>query len=471
MIMSDRPNRVEFVIQKYRLAELTFIEAEQDGKKLGHGKLLSDDALQKFMDGDPSGNFKYLDWMLFQAGGGQDSMVKSLQLWDGENATDPNSLCNQCRTDFIEEQVKGYTDDQGVHHAPVTYAEAEAAWKRWEERSKFEFIMGDQDVASEDGYGFHRNWPGKDGQYLKIVNAVKLWHLAQPKLLAQNQRYHRYTALKQLPARNYSNDDAIFMRKCAETTMPSEVVLDIYAGWKPKEYSQAGAVYKGLNDLLRCLADVRKMQILRDIRFEQIYEDYAVKVICPLTIGASIKYGIGKWCVCNRSEFGRSFETHATGLTEGNWQRYNKTGPLVFLSWKVPMPAWLHRMAIHINKDNLKRLSGQWDDANWVDCQNQQTATSYRSILERLQDEHIGDGITRLNRIPEPFAPAGDSASDIRFYQWGGREPGRAWKDSQTGKDVIASFRDALDAVRRWGRTFQPERVVLDYVTDLTPGV
>ena len=466
--MSDRPNRVEFVIQKYRLAETTNVEAEESGKRLGLGKIMADETFQHFLDSDPSGNFKYLDWLLFQAGGGQDAMDKSLALWNGQGDADPNSLRNQCRADFIEEQVKGFTDDQG-YHAPVKRDVAEQAWTRIEERSKFEFLMGDQDVALEEGYGFYRYWPGKNKHYDKIVNAIKLWHMAQPKLLAQNQRYERWQRLKQQAPPLWTKDDEAFMRRCQDSAPPPLVDLDIYTGWKPKEYSQTGAAYKHMNDLLRVLADVRRMQILRDIRHEKIYEDERVTAICPLTIGASIKYGIGKWCTCNRTEFDRSFD--ARGMTtETNWQRYNRMGPLVFLSWKVPMPAWLHKVAIHITSANLTRLSGQWNDVNWIDCKNEQTATGYSSIRERIMNEHMDREPNQLVRLDMPAAGM-ESVSDERFYRWGGRKPGRAWGDQRTSTQVLGSFHAALDAIRRWAPTFDTGRVVLDYVTDIGSAV
>lgn len=452
--MSDRLNRVDFVVKKYRLAEVTRIDGE------GEGKIMADATLQHFIDGDPSGNLKYLDWMIFQAGGGQDAMEKSLQLWVGEGEADPNSLRNQCRMDFVDEQVKGYRDEQGRYHPPVTREQADRAWKAIEERSQFEFVMGDQDVASEEGYGFYRNWPGKNKHYEKIVNTVKLWHMAQPKLLAQNQRRARYERLKLMPSRDYTNDDARFMSQCHESPLPPNVVLDLYAGWKPKDFSQAGAVYKTLRDVMRTLADVRKLQILRDVRFEKIYDDANVLVVCPLTIGASIKFGLGKWCVCNRTEFDRSFETNGS---EGNWQRYNKTGPLVFMSWKVPMPAYLHKIALHIPRERLKGLNGTWSDVNWVDCRNESVATNYSDVMDRIMAEGMG-GVTRTQRDdPVVFT----SGSDEAYYKWGGRKPGRAWFDRSGSQAIEKSMFTLLSAVKKWAPTFRPERVVLDYVTDV----
>ena len=455
--MRDRLNRVEFVVQKYRLAEQVFVEAKLNGEALGWGRVMAEDTLQKFIDGDPSGNAKYLDWMLFQAGGGQTAMENALGRWNGWGTvirngcsmSDPKSLRNQCRAECIDERVRGYADELGVCHSPVSSAEAEDHWKKLESRSMFEFIMGDQDVVMSGSYGFYRHWPGKDGVYSKIVNAVKLWHMAQPKLLAQNQRYRRLTMLKMHPTCWYTNADATFMREYRETR-PVGVELDLYAGWKPKEYSQKAARYKTLDDLLHSLAGERRMQVLRDIRFELIYEDFAVKVLCPLTIGASIKFGIDKWCISNRTEFDSTF-----GALECNWKRYNKTGPVVFLIWKRSMPVWLHRMAIHIDMAQ-PAWSVTKDTAHWVDCQNRQIAISYQEILHRIQDEHLG--------IPEP--PARRGTEDDAYSYWGGREPGLAWKDAETGRDVIASLTEAFDAVKKWARTFQLNRIVLDYAAD-----
>ena len=458
--MSDRLNRIDFVVKKYRLAELTRVESEEGGKKLGEGSIMDDATFQRFMDGDPSGNLKYLDWMIFQAGGGQDAMEKSLQLWQGESESDPNSLRNQCLMDFVDEQLKGYKDEAGRYHPPVTRDQAARAWKDIEERSRFEFIMGDQDVAMEEGFGFFRRWPGKNKLYEKIVNSIKLWHMAQPKLLAQNQRHARFMRLQHLPEFSWTKDEAAFMNSCRTGgPVAPAVVLDIYSGWKPKEFSQAGATYKTLRDLTRTLADVRKLQILRDVRFEKIYEDDRVLVVCPLTIGASIKFGLGKWCVCNRTEFDRSFETNGA---EGNWQRYCKQGPLVFMNWKVPMPAHLHKIALHIHEPKLRTLNGTWGDINWIDCRNESVATHYSDAMDRIMAEGIG-GAVKAAHTPGNWS----SNSDETFYQWGGRKPGRAWFDRAGSQVIEKSMFALLNAVSKWAPTFRPERIVLDYVTDV----
>lgn len=451
--MSERLSRTDFVVQKYRLAEQTVIDCAENGVKLGSGKLMDDATLARFIEGDPSGNLKYLDWMLFQAGGGQEAMERSLSLWQGDSGADPNSLRNQCRLDFIEEQVYGYTDERGVRHAPITREEAIDAWEQTEERSKFEFLMGDQDVAVEDGYGFYRNWPGKNGLYQKIVNSVRLWHSAQAKLLAQNQRYERWQRLAGTNSSAWSADDKVFMARCTDGQIAERLALDIYAGWKPKEYSQAGAVYKNLDDLLRALANVRRMQVAKDVRFDKIYEDNLVSAVCPLTIAASMKFGIGKWCVCNKTEFERYFATK--GASDGNWQRYNRQGPLVFMNWKIPMPPYLHKIALHIPAGNLRQLTPA--RCTWVDCQNLQLPTNYEQVRLSIQDEH------------ERVGGQDDVAmsSDDIYSKWGGRRSGLAWCAKDVGQAALDSLSKVLEAVRVWGTTFDPGRVVLDFVQDV----
>ena len=42
------------------------------------GRKMDGDCFRRFVEGDPSGNLKYLDWMIFQAGGGEQKFEKSV---------------------------------------------------------------------------------------------------------------------------------------------------------------------------------------------------------------------------------------------------------------------------------------------------------------------------------------------------------------------------------------------------------
>lgn len=102
---------------------------------------------------------------------------------------------------------------------------------------------------------------------------------------------------------------------------------------------------------------------------------------------------------------------------------------------------------------------------NWVDCANQQVATAHTAIHERIKHEALGEWQTPTGRAP--FDGVGASAADERYYKWGGREPGRAWTEPRVAAQVLNTLRQALDAVKVWAASFDPDRVVLDYVTDV----
>jgi hypothetical protein len=331
----ENDSRAAFARKKYRIDDKTTIEMAGMDKPLGPGPLMDPATFQKFLDLDPSKDHKYLDWMLFQAGGGQELMEKSLSLWDGDGPSDSQSLKNQCKEDFVEERMRGYTDEHGKKHHPVTRQTAEDQWKEWEPRCQFEFVMGDQDVAFEDGFGLFRFWPGKDSIYQKVVNAVRMFHAGLPRLAANNMKYLRAEAIKaKTNTGSWTQDEVKFMQKYEKCPVSGLVELDIYKGWKPASYSQSQAVYKNLEDLLLAVGDLRKMRVLSDMRAEIVYEDEIVCAVAPFTVGASLRYGSLKWCTSNKTDFERSFD--ARTLPAHNWKTYSAKGPLIYLTFKVP---------------------------------------------------------------------------------------------------------------------------------------
>ena len=456
-------NRVDFVVKKYRLDELSFVDQLIDGVKLGHGKIMSDTCLAHFIAADPSGDNKYLDWMLFMAGGGQEAMEKSLLLWHGETPSDENSLRNMTHRDFIAEQVQGYTDDAGVRHEPISTAQAESNWREMEPRFLFEFVMGDQDIAAEEGYGFYREWPGNDRCYEKIVNVVKLWHDAQPKLLLKNQSVVRAARLRSTPYTFWTDEDKAFLTRFSDDPVKEPIELDIYAKWKPKEYSQKEAVYCTLDAVLMQLSDIRRAQILKDDRHEVIYEDDVVRAIAPLTVGASLKYGSSKWCVSNRSEFDRSVENNAY-VGGCNWKNYVSRGPLVYFLFKVPMPLWCSKLAVHILTSDLAKLeTALFISIAWFDVENApNTSYHWNDIARRIAVEHM----QLLPFLTTWTAASVSLTEDEKVLALAGRAPGRAWDDLRRGAEVTRAVQSAIAAVSAWGRTFDVQKLVIDYLAD-----
>lgn len=479
--MSEKLSRVEFAVKKYRLAENTFIEMEVNQRQLGEGRVMSEDCLKRFIAQDPSGNNKYLDWMLFQAGGGQETMARSLGLWHGDGPADERALLNQCRQEWVEEQVKGGPDEGGTHRPPIKKDEAEKAWTRdgWDVRSMREFIMGDQDVAYEDGFGFYRDWPGKDNIYSRLISIITFWHQGLPRLKAQNEKAARYKSLEARPTVSISAEDANFMAKCrAENFKPMFVELDIYKGWQPSEYSQPKAHYKDLKDILSAISSLRKQQVLNDIRHIKVYEDDIVVAVCPLTVGASIRFGSMKWCTANKTEFDRNFDGRHP--IAHSWKTYASQGPLIYARFKVPMPEYMSMLALHIDAGSLMRLTPPWESGfrSFVDLKNANGGVTYASIMQRIRNEHLlrydpSDSILARRRpsgvgvLAAP--PEGEPGEDERTLRWGGRDPGHAWTTRDAGERVAESFDRLLNGVKLWAKTFTMSSTVLEPEADALP--
>ena len=76
--------------EKYRVDDVVKIVAVgSNGRPLGRGPLLDPQVFTKFAELDTSPDKRYLDWMLYQAGGGAVAEKKSIETW-GDN-TEPRT--------------------------------------------------------------------------------------------------------------------------------------------------------------------------------------------------------------------------------------------------------------------------------------------------------------------------------------------------------------------------------------------
>lgn len=444
-------SRIEFVKHKYRLDQTVVIKMHENGQAVGKGPLMDPATFQKFVDLDPSGNGKYLDFILYQAGGGQAVMEKVLTLWQGDSDSDPASLQAVAKEDYIECHVKGFTDALGVVHKPVSQKEAEEAWERDRLVILHETVMGDQDCCNEDGFGFFRHWPGRNGHYEKVIAAVTMWHNSREKLKAQNEKVERYLAIKAKAEADRSEEEAKFFKKMEESATPKELVeLDIYRGWTPTLYSQHNAAYKDLDDVYRAIADLKRQEVKADLRHDVVYEDDTLVAIAPLTIGASMKYGNLKWCVSNRTEFERSFE-QADGSSRSHWRQYSSQGPLVYVRFKKPMPEYLSEIALHVMRGSMKKISAKSGEGIKIyDLQNDNNgAGALKDIRERIKNEHAN-------------SPDNLRADDAGNCRWGGRTPGRAWNSPSEAEERLASMDKLMKAVAKWAAEFDLKRLICD---------
>ncbi len=80
--------------KKYRLDDEVRLEAVgSDGKKQGWGPLMNPQVFEKLASLDQSDDKRYLDWMLFQAGGAAPAFKLSLEMWgEGSKETTPEQF-------------------------------------------------------------------------------------------------------------------------------------------------------------------------------------------------------------------------------------------------------------------------------------------------------------------------------------------------------------------------------------------
>jgi hypothetical protein len=411
-------SRISDVKLKYRLADRS--QVSQNG--LGEGPFMSEEAFCAFVRLDPSGNCKYLEWMIFQAGGGQSAMAKMHRMWAGDSRQDKLGQGDAIRTDFLESSLRGFVDEHCRYHPPVDQATAIAMWNNTVRARKYcEFHVGDEDVAAEGGFGFRRHWAPL---YDSIVETVKLWHSQQAALKAHNE------ALR--------------------TAGQAQIELDIYAKWSFSDYDQSTAVYGNLADLQKALRSVQWKKALLDVRYDTVYEDELLHVICPLTVGASVRYGVDKWCTSNTTNMQESLTGDCP--IKSHWENYLGQGPVVYWCWKIPMPPYLWRMALHLKTGELRKLPGDFHKrCAWINALNTPEACAYRSIKDMILSE---------NMRPNVYAAWPGAAHDL-FLTYGNREPGRAWTDGAYGEQVLAVFEASCAAVRKWAQTFDTGRIVV----------
>ncbi len=110
--------------KKYRLDDIVRLEAEDNNKKkLGRGPLMDPEVFTRLASIDPTPDKRYLDWMLFQAGGGAPAFKLSLEMWgDGTKELTPAEFMEKFSREVpirisannIDEIVNKLRDSDGI---------------------------------------------------------------------------------------------------------------------------------------------------------------------------------------------------------------------------------------------------------------------------------------------------------------------------------------------------------------------
>lgn len=282
------------VINKFELRQVRVIHGKS-------GQKMDEACIQKFVDGDPSGSSKYLEWMFYQAGGGKSKLDRSMKQWNEGEHGEP-SLKEQLRTLFITTRMGFWKDDNGEEVKPVPKDVAEALWDQEERRMMAYNVYGDEEYVEQGCFGFYQHWPGANECYELIVDAVR--------------RFHRHAAA--LRAKGHSTD------------------LNI-------------TNYPDLADLQNVLKDVTAAELKADVDYDLVYSDDWIQVYCPYNIGASLKLGHNKWCTANESMFLDAL----SGGGKNRWKEYASVSVLYYCHFKnVPEGVVPKHVAVQVTHQN-----------------------------------------------------------------------------------------------------------------------
>jgi len=397
----------EAVLREFRLIDAAgrLVEAyleRPENKPLGHGFKLNLDVIQRLSAADTTPDKRWLRWIFFQAGGGQRAKDASTKALD------------QTRDRFIAERVNGYEDAvTKTVFEPVSKTEAESRWNALESRWSDQLTSADQDVVEHlHVFGYYRAWPGKDKLYSRVADAVT-------KILS------------------LSKEIKLMNLECAETSGKS-------IASEPSDFATIDDLEGAVKAVERYFASKGARD---DIKVDFIYEDDNVRVICPLTYAASVRYGFDNWPFSNRTIFEEVLESDNS--FRDAWKSTTSRSVLVFWYWKVPMPSWISRKNNEFCRYELVNLAMEMPRTPSVGSEPQfhdeelATNLSCNQLKAMILDEPV--------RLPDPQ----DEELPVK------RGPNAY--SSQYEADVrIQSLGRAFAAINCWFNTFDLKRIKSD---------
>ena len=385
------------------------------GRPLGEGPLLNPDAIDKLLSADTTPDKKWLDWIFFQAGGGE----KSQQMRE--------AALQQIKDRFIDERVNGFQHPDTHEYVPqVSRQDAETRWADAEAKFKDILKVCDQDsVTKLNTFGFFRQWPGNNRIYENVVAALTRYLKFYKKVLQMNKEVAR------------------------EGGAPSAT--------EPEEIKTWEEMNKISNRVERYFAS----KIARDdIRLSGhptrkdnlIYDDDYVTVLVPLTWAAAVRYGYPGWAWANRETFDDVLSNDGNDF-RNEWKKSTSRGGVyVYITFNSPVPIWVSRagntfrqyeltnLALELNNDALKKLGNVYALRVW-DEENRNSLT-------------IGDVKQMIRAEPTRKDPQDEEIPVTR-----GRN---VYSTAEEAEEVVRHLDAALAAVVEWAKSFDAATIKQD---------
>jgi hypothetical protein len=535
--------KIEALKQKYRLDdEVNLSVRGKDGLPLGKGPLLDPQVIEKFSELDTTKDKRYLDWMLFQAGGGAEAFRRSLSAWgEGTPETSPDEIISRYNSERTDQSVhfdelrllvkrlqdKGYDITPLLDHVSeveaitrdrdpvirfkklteliksldlvpgkepsialeivtnkfkawmknqlqvkvrdrvhVTHVyrymvrggsreEAEEAWNKSEPRRRREYVFGDQDSLKWDNFGYNRHWPGRDGIYEHIYNATRQFILNINKLERRQQMVDA-----QIEARNKTlpPDQQIPPKKV--TSIP----LDI---GKVLVDSKGNLTYKGhyptVSSVIAANEEIAELplrsKIETDVRYAgpkgvrsrdaKVYSDENLDVFAPLTVAAAIKAGDPRWEVTDpnqlsvikpntRRDYASGWKNYTSGIGHGHFEWEGIPAiPLIFhiKNPSIALPDKLRKLLMTVFVSDLVDLQAPYSGTVWR-VAGDRAQTTFTGVMRQLK--------LSANKQPEENENSAEAKSAYL--------------------SLVRSFTKAMNTLKEWGKEFDPQDMVSDYV-------
>jgi len=406
------------VLKKYRImnpdGSLRTVDLRQPtqagGNPPGPGPLVSPDAVNRLLKADTTPDKSWLDWLFFQAGGGQKAKEATAD------------ALRQIRDRFIDERTNGWTHPEtGKYQPPVPREQAESRWVAAEPKFRDVLAVCDQDAVKRlRTFGYFRDWPGNANIYQNVVAAIASYLKFYPKLKQMNKEMSREGS-EALP----------------ET--PDQIPTWERMGEIAKKVERYFASKKARGD----------------IREETVYDDDVLTALAPLTYAAAVKYGYDMWPWASRKGFEAALSGETTDWRfRDEWKGHTQRGSIfVYLTFKVPVPAWVTRrdgnwelkdltdLALELSKDNMRQNPDAWVV---FDQENRNTLT-------------IGQVKEMIMAEPKRVDPT-DEESPIK-------RGANVYKDEAEAQHVVNSLDRATSAVKRWAAKFDPKKIKSDVLT------
>lgn len=526
---------IDQVRAKYRLdKDVNLYARGAQNQRMGMGAVIDPQVFNKFAELDNTKNKRYLDWMLFQAGGGTEAFKKSRENWgDGAEELPPdhffklfaeqkpnhiiyydeiksvtqklkdkgldfpglvtqvpdeieqvsaipniverytalvdllkrNNVCpgreGRVSVELIGNKFKVWAKQQlGTKtrdrvHATSVYSRlirgidrqiAEQKWKETEARRRRDYIFGDQDSLKWEAFGFNRHWPGRNNIYETVYNVMR-------EFLSNKERVD-----------NYNSRIDTYNERIAEKnkTLPPEqqvperkgIRLDTDIG-KVQADADGNITYKGnfpnthrMTEFNETVANLPlRERITRDVSYAgpkgtrsktgRIYSDANVDVVAPLTVAAAIEAGNPSWEVSNPDQLKNI-------RTSGN---YSLGGWSNLATAEHGHAEWEHTPAISV----FFHLKNRKDpDKLW--------AMIFLDDLVELQPPYVAT-IWRTSGT--------SNGAKMTFTQMMKYLQKTAHRDRQSKEAYLAMVRsigNGMKAVREWGKEFNPQEIIGDYV-------